>query len=154
MRIAAKKSFLLQALSAAQFASSFSPSLASARRIPSSALFSTKTDTMTTDVANFIDSTNAGYEKLHLAYELQFWGTKMALSGPEYSTDELTRTKGEMEAFLADESKLAKTRDLLGSVPADSAEAKTLKMLEPVGTHLRLLHHGIGRGANFAVGGH
>jgi oligoendopeptidase F len=130
MRIAAKKSFLLQALSAAQFASSFSPSLASARRIPSSALFSTKTDTMTTDVANFIDSTNAGYEKLHLAYELQFWGTKMALSGPEYSTDELTRTKGEMEAFLADESKLAKTRDLLGSVPADSAEAKTLKMLE------------------------
>ena len=95
-----------------------------------SALFSTKTDTMTTDVANFIDSTNAGYEKLHLAYELQFWGTKMALSGPEYSTDELTRTKGEMEAFLADESKLAKTRDLLGSVPADSTEAKTLKMLE------------------------
>lgn len=54
----------------------------------------------------------------------------MALSGPEYSTEALTRTKGEMEAFLADESKLAKTRELLESVPDDSAEATTLKMLE------------------------
>ena len=62
----------------------------------------------TSDVANFIDSTNASYESLHRAFELQFWGTKMALSGKQYSTEELTRTKGEMEAFLADEAKLSK----------------------------------------------
>ena len=54
----------------------------------------------------------------------------MALSGSQYSTEELTRTKGEMEDFLADESKLAKTRELLKTVSDDSVEAKTLKMLE------------------------
>jgi hypothetical protein len=54
----------------------------------------------------------------------------MALKSPTYSTEELGRTKGEMEAFLADESKLAKTRELLKLVPDGSEEAKTLKMLE------------------------
>lgn len=82
----------------------------------------------TSDVSNFIDSTNASYESLHRAFELQFWGTKMALSGKQYSTEELTRTKGEMEAFLADETKLSKTRELLKSVPEGSVEEKTLKV--------------------------
>jgi len=54
--------------------------------------------------------------------------TKMALSGSQYSTEELTRTKGEMEDFLADEAKLAKTRELLKTVADDSIEAKTLKV--------------------------
>jgi len=52
----------------------------------------------------------------------------MALSGSQYSTEELTRTKGEMEDFLADEAKLAKTRELLKTVADDSIEAKTLKV--------------------------
>eukprot|EP00571_Detonula_confervacea_P015345 CAMPEP_0172300836 /NCGR_PEP_ID=MMETSP1058-20130122/2844_1 /TAXON_ID=83371 /ORGANISM="Detonula confervacea, Strain CCMP 353" /LENGTH=670 /DNA_ID=CAMNT_0013010751 /DNA_START=30 /DNA_END=2042 /DNA_ORIENTATION=+ len=133
MRIAAAKIFLSQALLTSTV-SAFTPSSFTARhRLFSAALFASKSNAImssNTDVANFIDSTNANYERLHLAFELQFWGTKMALSGPEYSTEELTRTKGEMEAFLADESKLAKTRDLLKSVPEDSADATTLKMLE------------------------
>ena len=54
----------------------------------------------------------------------------MNLSGPNYSIDDLTRTKNEMEEFLADESKLAKTREFLKLVPEDSDHAKTLKMLE------------------------
>lgn len=54
----------------------------------------------------------------------------MALKSPEYSTEELTRTKGEMEAFLADESKLSQTRSYLQSLPPDSAHATTLKMFE------------------------
>ncbi|KAL7522935.1 hypothetical protein ACHAWX_007671 [Stephanocyclus meneghinianus] len=123
----------LSAQTLLQTASSFSPSaLSSARRLPSSIALSSSTGTMTahTEVTNFIDTTNTSYERLHRAFELQFWGTKMALSGPQYSTEELTRTKGEMEAFLADESKLAKTRELLKIVPADSQHAKTLKMLE------------------------
>lgn len=37
----------------------------------------------------------------------------MALAGPNYSVDLLTKTKGEMEGFLADESKLARTREFL-----------------------------------------
>jgi len=137
MRIAAKAFLTSQALLAlpkAATVSSFSPSSLTARRLPSAALSATETKTMSgsslADVTNFIDSINVSYESLHLSYERQFWGTKMSLSGIDYSTDELTRTKGEMEAFLADESKLAQTRDFLKSVPADSAHAKTLKMLE------------------------
>jgi oligoendopeptidase F len=90
-----------------------------------SRLFSTMSE-----VSDFIDSTNTNYERLHRAFEYQFWGMKMALSSPTYSTDELTRTKGEMEAFLADESKLAKTRELLKQVEVGSMKEKTLKMLE------------------------
>ncbi|KAL3802485.1 hypothetical protein ACHAW5_005896, partial [Stephanodiscus triporus] len=114
--------------------SSFSQSLSqtSARRLLPTALLVTNVKTMTgsTDVKTFIDATNASYERLHRAFELQFWGTKMALSSSEYSTAELTRTKGEMEAFLADEAKLMKTRELLRSVNEDSPEATTLRMLE------------------------
>lgn len=74
-------------------------------------------------VKDFIDSTNAGYEQVHRKFEEQFWGTKMALSngtpladgkGPaEYSVDELTKTKMDMEAFLADSAKLDMTRQFL-----------------------------------------
>ena len=78
---------------------------------------------MSAGIKDFIDSTNSGYEQVHRRFEEQFWGTKMALSngtpladgkGPtEYSVDELTRTKMEMEAFLADSAKLEKTREFL-----------------------------------------
>ncbi|KAL7490845.1 hypothetical protein ACHAWT_000386 [Skeletonema menzelii] len=115
-------SFLAHALTAA---SSFTPS---ARR--SFRTSSTMTASTLNDVSTFIDGINTSYEQLHREFELQFWGTKMALSGPQYSTAELTRTKGEMEDFLADEEKLSKTRELLKVVPEDSVEAKTLKMLE------------------------
>ena len=136
MRIAAR-AILAQAFlnsHRAPTVSSFSQSLSqtSARRLLPTALLVTNVKTMTgsTDVKTFIDATNASYERLHRAFELQFWGTKMALSSSEYSTAELTRTKGEMEAFLADEAKLMKTRELLRSVNEDSPEATTLRMLE------------------------
>ena len=65
---------------------------------------------------------------------MQFWGTKMALSAPSYSISELTRTKGEMESFLADEAKLSRTRELLSSLSEggghDLDTTKTLKMFE------------------------
>mmetsp|Transcript_38748 Transcript_38748/g.43422 ORF Transcript_38748/g.43422 Transcript_38748/m.43422 type:complete len:676 (+) Transcript_38748:59-2086(+) len=81
----------------------------------------------------FIDSVNSEYEELHQAFELQFWGTKMALAG-SYSVSELTRTKREMEDFLADETKLARTRELLESVQVPVSEddhtAKTLRIFE------------------------
>ena len=56
----------------------------------------------------FIDDVNSKYEVLHKAFEEQFWGTKMALSDGKYNTAELTRTKGEMEGFLADPANLAR----------------------------------------------
>jgi hypothetical protein len=45
----------------------------------------------------FIETINTEYEKVHKSFELQFWGTKMALGGEAYSVPELTRTKAEME---------------------------------------------------------
>ena len=58
----------------------------------------------------------------------------MALGGGAYSPAELTRTKGAMEAFLADKSKLKRTRELLRHQDAPSllspAQATTLRMFE------------------------
>mmetsp|Transcript_29894 Transcript_29894/g.62093 ORF Transcript_29894/g.62093 Transcript_29894/m.62093 type:complete len:689 (+) Transcript_29894:84-2150(+) len=106
----------------------------SSRQVQSKfSLLSTSTNsamTASVNVSDFIDSTNTNYERLHKAFELQFWGTKMNLSGSQYSVDELTRTKTEMEAFLADESKLAKTREFLKAIPEESPHLKTLKMFE------------------------
>ncbi len=80
--------------------------------------------------SDFIETINTEYEALHKSFELQFWGTKMALSGEEYSVSELTRTKAEMEAFLASKEKLEQTRALLGSSGLTDDEHKTLKMFE------------------------
>ena len=72
---------------------------------------------------------NTKYETLHRSFEEQFWGTKMALADSKYSTEELGRTKTEMEAFLADEEKLKATREYLKAGPTGD-EMKTLKMFE------------------------
>lgn len=108
----------------------------------------------------FIETINTEYEKVHKSFELQFWGTKMALGGEAYSVPELTRTKAEMEvvrlrlthtgahashaslmrvgrarvsppqAFLASKEKLAQTREYLASSDLTDDERKTLKMFE------------------------
>ena len=80
--------------------------------------------------ASFINSVNTEYEALHKSFEEQFWGTKMALSDERYSVPELTRTKGEMEAFLADEQKLKMTREHLAKGELSEAEQKTLALFE------------------------
>ena len=54
----------------------------------------------------------------------------MALSDSKYSVAELGRTKGEMEAFLADEEKLATAREMLKKEGLTDEQQKTLKMLE------------------------
>ena len=77
----------------------------------------------------FIDDVNSKYEVLHKAFEEQFWGTKMALSDGKYNTAELTRTKGEMEGFLADPANLARARELLAS-GGESLSAEEKKTLE------------------------
>jgi oligoendopeptidase F len=83
-----------------------------------------------TPAQSFVDQINADYEELHRSFEMQFWGTKMALADDKYSVTELTRTKGEMESFLADESKLAQVRQLLQDTLPDDPIVVTLKMLE------------------------
>lgn len=79
----------------------------------------------------FINEINTKYEALHRDFEEQFWGTKMALSDEKFSVAELTRTKGEMEGFLADEEKLKTTREHLAKGDLLSPEElKTLKVFE------------------------
>ena len=112
-----------------------SSSTASSASCAATATATSASGTDSVEAQAFIDSINTEYERLHRDFELQFWGTKMALSDPKYSVEELTRTKGEMEAFLADEAKLAKARALLehistGSDGDDDMMSKTLKMLE------------------------
>jgi len=87
------------------------------------------------DVEAFIAKVNVGYEKVHRAFENQFWGTKMALAGPApegtpYSTEELTRTKAAMESFLADESVLSQARAFLATPDLPTEHAKTLRIFE------------------------
>jgi hypothetical protein len=81
----------------------------------------------------FINEVNTRYETLHRAFEEQFWGTKMALAADKYSVSELTRTKEEMEAFLADEAKLSRSRELLAQAETaelSESEARTLKIFK------------------------
>jgi len=99
------------------------PSLAAATQL------SRLSSTSTMGAASFISSINTEYEALHKSFEEQFWGTKMALSDEKYSVDALTRTKGEMEAFLADEEKLKVTREHL----AKGDLARTIR-LKPTAT--------------------
>ena len=49
----------------------------------------------------FVNKFNTDYEAKHLAFENQFWGTKMALSG-DFSAEKLSKTKTEMEDLLSD----------------------------------------------------
>ena len=73
------------------------------------------------DAAAFISSFNADYARIHESYENNFWETKMNLEGN--STDALTKSFNELEAFLGDQSALETTRKLLagtdGSVTED-----------------------------------
>jgi len=52
----------------------------------------------------FCNAFNAEYEVKHEAFERQFWGTKMALSDPIFTAENLSQTKQEMENLLADPS--------------------------------------------------
>lgn len=47
----------------------------------------------------FVNKFNQDYEQKHLAFETQFWGTKMALADREevkFSAENLSKTKTEM----------------------------------------------------------
>ena len=81
------------------------------------------------DPQTFIDSYNAEYEKLHFAFEEQFWGTKMALSG-DYNTELLTSTKSAMEDFLKSPARLADTEEMLKKDNLTEEQTKVLKMFQ------------------------
>ena len=64
-------------------------------------------------VWDFIESTNEEYDRLHEAYERQFWGERMALSSSaDYSPENESASKEALEAFLRDSDRLAKCHSL------------------------------------------
>jgi hypothetical protein len=111
-------------------AAAFTPRAMSRHFASATTVCSASTTTATEEAQVFVNTVNTEYEELHRAFEMQFWGTKMALSGDSYSVPELTRTKGEMESFLADEAKLARVRELMQATTEDDPTYTTLKMLE------------------------
>jgi len=59
---------------------------------------------------DFVNDFNETYAQKHKAFEDQFWGTKMALSSTDYSTELLSSTKKEMEDLLSDPEILKKAK--------------------------------------------
>ncbi|KAJ3028000.1 UNVERIFIED_CONTAM: hypothetical protein HDU68_002682 [Siphonaria sp. JEL0065] len=84
---------------------------------------------MTLDsTTQFIEQFNTLYEQKHKAFEDNFWATKMNLKG--CSSDELTRTKNELDTFLGDASMLQKVQELLKAKDLSPENEKTLKIFE------------------------
>ncbi|KAG2489329.1 hypothetical protein HYH03_012161 [Edaphochlamys debaryana] len=85
-----------------------------------------------TEVVELIDRLNAAYEKVHVAYEENFWSTKMALAGS--SSDALASTKTAYDAFLADPANLAAVRKAQADAEAAGVlsedQAKALRIME------------------------
>jgi hypothetical protein len=82
------------------------------------------------EIQQFLDETNAEYERLHRTFENQFWGTKMNLMSTEeetYSTERLSDTKESMEAFLRDPARAARAEQLLASGRASAQQQCILK---------------------------
>eukprot|EP00980_Cylindrotheca_fusiformis_P008885 scaffold1900_cov123-Cylindrotheca_fusiformis.AAC.11 len=68
----------------------------------------------------FVDEFNRDYEVKHLAFEEQFWGTKMDLSSTDdlvFSAENLSQTKKEMEDLLSDFQTVEKARALKNTLP-------------------------------------
>ena len=63
-------------------------------------------------VWDFIEQTNEEYDRLHEAYERQFWGERMALSSADYSPENESASKEALEAFLRDSDRLEKCHSL------------------------------------------
>jgi hypothetical protein len=81
----------------------------------------------------FVDGFNADYEAKHFFFEKQFWGTKMALSNTsdtEYSAENLTKTKTEMENLLSDPAVRKQAETLREGVIDGDAPADLIKTLD------------------------
>ena len=90
---------------------------------------------MSTAVAaqDFVNQFNRDYESKHENFERQFWGTKMNLASSDavqYSAENLSKTKAEMENLLSDSSIRQKAETLRAELGDTSSDlAKTLDII-------------------------
>jgi hypothetical protein len=85
-----------------------------------SAKMSSGSKSTITTAQSFVDKFNSNYEVKHLAFEEQFWGTKMDLLSTDdlvFSAENLSKTKKEMEDLLSDYSTVKKAQTLKESLP-------------------------------------
>eukprot|EP00193_Tetraselmis_chui_P018148 CAMPEP_0177782156 /NCGR_PEP_ID=MMETSP0491_2-20121128/18288_1 /TAXON_ID=63592 /ORGANISM="Tetraselmis chuii, Strain PLY429" /LENGTH=772 /DNA_ID=CAMNT_0019302379 /DNA_START=172 /DNA_END=2490 /DNA_ORIENTATION=- len=80
------------------------------------------------DVDGFISKMNSQYEEKHLAFEKNFWSTKMGLQGA--SSEELTATKNAYDYFLADAANLKAVREHIKAAGLTTQQEKVLKIME------------------------
>ena len=73
-----------------------------------------------------------GVERLEAKLTALLAGTKLSdgVAVKEFSVKELTRTKQEMEGFLADAGKLAETRSMMSAGTATPEQLKVLNIFE------------------------
>ncbi|KAJ3243399.1 hypothetical protein HDU78_000520 [Chytriomyces hyalinus] len=80
------------------------------------------------DIDAFILQFNEEYERKHKAFEDNFWATKMNLQGN--SSDELARTKNELDLFLGNAANLTQVQALLTRPGLTDSQRKTLSIFE------------------------
>jgi len=87
------------------------------------------------EARQFVDAFNTDYEAKHLAYETQFWGTKMALKSTDevvYSTENLNSTKAAMEDLLSDPTRRQTAEDLRQKLARETNDTNTKEHKELV----------------------
>jgi hypothetical protein len=82
----------------------------------------------------FATNFNEAYEAKHYAFEEQFWGTKMALASRDdltFSSEDLSRSKKDMEDLLSDPGVLKEAKSLRQKLPQDAPSdlVKTLDII-------------------------
>jgi hypothetical protein len=85
----------------------------------SSCTGTTTGNTMIDEAQSFCNDFNYEYEKKHYAFERQFWGGKMALSG-DFSTAHLSQTQSALEDYLSDPRTLQKAQDFKAGLPTST----------------------------------
>eukprot|EP00878_Enallax_costatus_P001069 GHUV01001206.1.p1 GENE.GHUV01001206.1~~GHUV01001206.1.p1 ORF type:complete len:671 (+),score=225.42 GHUV01001206.1:78-2090(+) len=80
------------------------------------------------DVTSFVEDLNVKYEKVHKAFEDNFWATKMNLKG--CSSDALSKTKTDYDSFLADPANLKAVKEQLQRSDLSAEQRKVLQVLE------------------------
>lgn len=82
----------------------------------------------------FANNVNEAYEAKHYAFEEQFWGTRMALASRDdltFSSEDLSRTKKDMEDLLGSPTVLNEAKSLRQKLPEDAPSdlVKTLDII-------------------------
>jgi len=81
------------------------------------------------DVTAAITTINGDYLKRHVAYERLFWDTKMAIAGPNVTSEALAAAKTNYDAFMGSKSELDAVRALLARKDLSASQRLVLETM-------------------------